>query len=87
MTFSVGIRLLNCFLYITLITFDLVQSHVVKTKPMTIKDNVVKINPRKSSDDMSAASSLTSLDGDADDNVKTYKPNKPSLFARKAALD
>ena len=63
MTFSVGIRLLNCFSYIVLLVVDLISTANMETGTLIIKDNVVKVKPsRKVSDASTDAGSVANLD-------------------------
>jgi len=77
MTFAVGIRLLNCFSYLALNTFDLVKPSL--TTQTMIKDNFVKIRPVRKISDSSDASTVASQD--------SFGSDEPSLFVEKMKSD
>ena len=60
MTFTVGIRLLNCISYLLLNTFDLIKPSL--TPQTMVKDNFVKIRPVRKTSDVSDASTVASQD-------------------------
>jgi len=60
MTFSVGIRLLNCLSFILLLAFELIKENMNNVSPILVKDNFVKNKPVKRDSECSISTQASS---------------------------